>query len=89
MSIYMFNEKQIETLAQVIKRTGCSFRMAYAACHQTNYNLVEAIKKVAEAQEAQRMARKLARQKKQEEKEKLDKSFGPGFNDLEAFGFKD
>lgn len=72
MSTYTFTEDQIEAIAYVIKMTGCSFRMAYAACNMTNYNAWPAVQEI-----------------RKEQKKQLDSSFGPGFNDIKAFGFKD
>ncbi len=79
MVAYTFTEEQIETIVYVIKRTGCTFKEAYAACCETNYNRAEAKKKVDSIYEESRKARRLKREERQKERELLDKSFGPGF----------
>lgn len=61
MSTYTFTEDQIEAIAYLIKSMGCTFREAYAACHETNYNRLEAKQKIADLYEERRMAHKLKR----------------------------
>lgn len=58
---YTFTEDQIETIVYIIKSTGCTFREAYAACHETNYNRTEAKEKIWDVYEERRMAHKLKR----------------------------
>ncbi len=64
MSTYTFTEEQIETIVYVIKSTGCTFREAYAACYETNYNKREANEKVWDVYEERRVARKLKHEKR-------------------------
>lgn len=58
---YTFTKDQIEAIAYLIKSMDCTFREAYAACHETNYNRLEAKQKIADLYEERRMAHKLKR----------------------------